>query len=81
MDYDLWLRLGKISHPIQLNIPLVVFRRHEGSLSTSQPLAALQEDFKIRLSLSDMPFTDKLIHSVRYFVRKSKIEKQLRTKL
>ena len=35
MDYDLWLRLGNIAEPLQLNDHLSVFRRHAGSLSTA----------------------------------------------
>lgn len=78
MDYDLWLRLGKLSEPVQLDAPLVVFRRHAGSLSTSQPLAGLKEDFGIRMSQSGMSIIERLLHSARYYVRKHRIKKQLR---
>jgi glycosyltransferase involved in cell wall biosynthesis len=49
MDYDLWLRIGKIAEPVQLDEHLAVFRRHPGSLSTSNPLATLQEDLSVRM--------------------------------
>jgi glycosyltransferase involved in cell wall biosynthesis len=35
MDYDLWLRLGRISPPLVLDQPLAAFRMAEGSLSMS----------------------------------------------
>ena len=79
MDYDLWLRLGKLSEPVQLDTPLAAFRRHAGSLSTSQPLAGLEEDFRIRMSQSDIPTAEKLLHRARYFVRKRRIQQQLKT--
>jgi GT2 family glycosyltransferase len=33
MDYDLWLRLGRIGPPLVLDAPLAAFRMAEGSLS------------------------------------------------
>jgi glycosyltransferase involved in cell wall biosynthesis len=33
MDYDLWLRLGRLQPPLVLNEPLAAFRMAEGSLS------------------------------------------------
>jgi len=33
MDYDLWLRLGRLQPPVVLNSPLAAFRMAEGSLS------------------------------------------------
>jgi glycosyltransferase involved in cell wall biosynthesis len=33
MDYDLWLRLGRLQAPVVLNAPLAAFRMAEGSLS------------------------------------------------
>jgi glycosyltransferase involved in cell wall biosynthesis len=33
MDYDLWLRLGRIQPPVLLHAPLAAFRMAEGSLS------------------------------------------------
>lgn len=35
MDYDLWLRLGRISEPIVIDAPLAAFRMVEGTLSMS----------------------------------------------
>ena len=33
MDYDLWLRLGRLQPPVVLDAPLAAFRMAEGSLS------------------------------------------------
>ena len=35
MDYDLWLRLGRLSPPVVLDQPLAGFRMAPGSLSMS----------------------------------------------
>ena len=78
MDYDLWLRLGKLATPAQIATPLTAFRCHDGSLSTSQPLAALKEDFEIRLLNSGSSFFQNLLHYARYFVRKRRIQKKHR---
>jgi glycosyltransferase involved in cell wall biosynthesis len=73
MDYDLWLRLSQLSDPIQLDIALAAFREHAGSLSTSNRLAAMEEDFRVRLAHAEQrPFArlERLEHSARYFVRR-----------
>lgn len=78
MDYDLWLRLAKLSEPIQLDTPFAAFRRHTGSLSTANPLAGLEEGFKIRMSQSGISTIDWLLHHARHIVRKRRIHKRLR---
>jgi hypothetical protein len=78
MDYDLWLRLGKLSEPVQLETPFAAFRRHSGSLSTANPLAGLEEGFNIRMSQSDISAAEWLLHHVRQFVRKRRIQHQPR---
>ncbi len=35
MDYDLWLRLGRLGDPLVIDAPLAAFRMAEGSLSMS----------------------------------------------
>jgi len=49
MDYDLWLRLGKISPPITAGRVLAEFRIHAGSLSTAHRQAAIDEEYQVRL--------------------------------
>jgi glycosyltransferase involved in cell wall biosynthesis len=69
MDYDMWLRLGRVSEPVQLDEPLAVFREHAGSTSTANPAAGFHEDFRIRMShVGRSPLTW-LHHGARYLVR------------
>jgi glycosyltransferase involved in cell wall biosynthesis len=49
MDYDLWLRLGRLAEPIQLDSHLCAFREHAGSASTANRLQGLDEDFRVRM--------------------------------
>jgi glycosyltransferase involved in cell wall biosynthesis len=72
MDYDLWLKLGLLSEPVQLDEPLAAFRVHEGSLSTKNRLAAMEEDFRVRLAhAGDNPLA-RAVHYTRYLVRRQK---------
>lgn len=48
MDYDLWLRLGRISSPVRISRVLADFRVHDGSLSTTNRRAALEEEYAVR---------------------------------
>ena len=49
MDYDMWLRIGKVHLPVQVDEHWCVFRRHPGSLSTANEMEGFKEDFRIRL--------------------------------
>lgn len=69
MDYDLWLRLGKYSMPIQLDEHLAVFRRHAGSLSTANKVAALECDMRVRLKYMSGGILTRFAHYARYGVR------------
>lgn len=75
MDYDLWLKLARLSEPLQLDDALTAFREHEGSLSTSSRtrLAAMAEDFRVRLSYAGNNPLKRLAHYARYFVRRRRI--------
>ncbi|HZW12791.1 MAG TPA: glycosyltransferase family 2 protein [Noviherbaspirillum sp.] len=75
MDYDLWLKLARMSEPLQLDEPLTAFREHEGSLSTSSRtrLAAMAEDFRVRLSYAGNNPLEIMAHYARYFVRRRRI--------
>jgi glycosyltransferase involved in cell wall biosynthesis len=48
MDYDLWLRLAKLSIPFALATPLACFRQHNSSLSTKEPLGVTDEAYLVR---------------------------------
>lgn len=79
MDYDLWLRFGRLSTPIQVDEYLAVFRVHSGSLSSSNRLAAFEDDYVVRKKyLSKFSFT-RLIHYLRYCYRKYKLIQYLKS--
>ncbi len=75
MDYDLWLKLARMAEPVQLDEPLAAFREHEGSLSSSSRtrLAAMAEDFRVRLAYAGRNPIDLLGHYARYVVRRQRI--------
>lgn len=75
MDYDLWLKLAMMAEPLQLDEPFTAFREHEGSLSSSSKtrLAAMAEDFGVRLSYASSNPLERLAHYARYFVRRQRI--------
>lgn len=72
MDYDLWLKLGRISEPLQLDEAFTAFREHEGSLSTRNRIAAMEEDFRVRLAHAGIDPLAKMMHYARYFVRRQR---------
>jgi glycosyltransferase involved in cell wall biosynthesis len=75
MDYDMWLRLGRIAEPLQLDEPLAVFRRHQGSASTANALLGQREDFTVRLRyVGRAPWT-LAEHSLRYLVRRGRLRR------
>lgn len=75
MDYDLWLKLARTGPPVQLDEPLAAFREHEGSLSSSSRtrLAAMAEDFRVRLSYAGHNPIERFGHYARYFVRRRRV--------
>lgn len=80
MDYDLWLRLGKLAHPLQLDEHLAVFRRHGGSLSSANPLTSFEDDFRVRMRYAGfLPWTY-AYHFAHYYVRRRRIISTLNNK-
>jgi len=75
MDYDMWLKLAKRGPPHELNTPLAVFRDHSGSLSSSNRLAALEEDYKVRLSHCGGNPLNLLEYKLRYLTQRHRIAK------
>ncbi|MBI4756647.1 MAG: glycosyltransferase [Betaproteobacteria bacterium] len=50
MDYEMWLRLGRIAEPQQIDSHLAAFRVHEKSLSSAvDRYTSLNENFRIRM--------------------------------
>ena len=66
------LKLACLSQPAQLDIPLAAFREHEGSLSTRNRLAAMEEDMMVRLAHVGRHPLEKAMHYLRYFVRRQR---------
>lgn len=77
MDYDLWLRLAKISPPLQINEHLAVFRWHAGSLTASNRLASLRDDFSVRLRHARRDPWSLAYHWAHYLVRRQRLVRQL----
>lgn len=73
MDYALWLELGKLAEPVQIDRPLTAFRRHPESLSTKNRLLGLEEDFKVRMRYAGDSPLEHLMHYARYLVRRQRL--------
>jgi glycosyltransferase involved in cell wall biosynthesis len=72
MDYDLWLKIGCLSEPVQLDEPLAMLREYEGSLFTRNRLAAMEEGLLVRLAhVGEHPLT-RAMHYARYFFRRQR---------
>jgi glycosyltransferase involved in cell wall biosynthesis len=75
MDYEFFLRAAKQHPPLALAEALAVFRRHEGSTTFQNRLASLDEDQAVRLQhAGDWA----LMHRVRYWVRRRRLQRELR---
>jgi len=70
MDYDLWLKLGRLAEPVQLDDALAAFRVHAGSASSANRLAAMEEDFRVRLAHAGPNPIARGLHYTRYLVRR-----------
>jgi glycosyltransferase involved in cell wall biosynthesis len=75
MDYDMWLRLAKITQPLLLNLIVASFRVHPGSRSSAQRLKALDEEYQVRTRFLSDPF-EMVLHRL-YQVIRSACEKQV----
>lgn len=74
MDYDLWLRLGRLADPVQLDQHLAVFRRHVGSLSTANRVASFEDDFAVRMKYAGKTPWSFAYHWAHYLVRRRRIK-------
>lgn len=79
MDYDLWLRFGRVSAPLQLDAYLAVFRVHPGSLSSANRLAAFEDDYSVRKRYLESSLMTRLMHFGRYHYRKIKLVESLKS--
>lgn len=79
MDYDMWLRLGRKADPLQVDDFISAFRVHKGSLSSSNRLAAFDEDYLVRRQYTQsMPF-QKLLDFGRYHYRRYRLLDAIKT--
>lgn len=78
MDYDLWLKLMKFGPPIEFSEPFAAFRVHDGSLSSANRAAAMQEDYEVRLAHAGRNPLYLTPHILRHWVRTRRLRKQLR---
>jgi glycosyltransferase involved in cell wall biosynthesis len=83
MDYDMWLRLGRVAEPVQLDDCLAAFREHGGSLSSamasSNPMAGFNEDFRIRMTHAGRTPWSWAYHGLHYVVRYRRMVRGLQT--
>ena len=77
MDYEMWLRIGRMANPHQLREALSVFRRHEGSATQKNRLASFEEDYRVRMQYAGSSLSERAAHWLRYRVRKARLLKQL----
>lgn len=77
MDYDMWLRLGKIAEPIQLKEVFSVFRRHEESTTEKNRLGSFDEDHQVRRHYLPSGSVIRAKHELRYWVRRRRLLRSL----
>ena len=78
MDYDLWLKLTKLGAPVEIGEPLAAFRVHDGSLSSANRAAAMEEDYRVRLAHSSRNPLHLAADLLRYWVRQCRLHAQLK---
>ena len=71
MDYEFWLRIGRIHTPLQLDDYFVVFRRHAGSATQANFLQSFNEDFKVRWGFASWLQMPEVM--ARYMVRRYRL--------
>ena len=69
MDIDLWMRLGWMYMPAQLDRALAVFRDHPGSVSSANKLKARREELSVRRRYWWRNPLAHLLFEVRYLKR------------
>lgn len=80
MDYDMWLRLGRLAEPVQVPEFLSVFRAHGNSATYANRMASFMEDYAVRKRyLSANPIT-RLNHALRHIRRRRWLTRSLTTK-
>jgi hypothetical protein len=68
-DYDLWLRVSRVSQASVIARPLVAIRRHPGNMSASEMIAGLDT----LVSIYDRLIADPTLPQVRWLCRRQRI--------
>lgn len=77
MDYDMWLRIGRVSPPVQLREFLSVFRRHAESTTYANRLASFDEDHQVRRRYTrGMPWVQ-FSQAIRHALRRRRLLRDL----
>lgn len=66
MDYDMWMRIGRLHEPFQSDEFFTSFRRHSDSLSTRNALKAIDEEYMVRKRYCSQEF---LLRKIFFFFR------------
>ncbi|MBI3621661.1 MAG: glycosyltransferase [Nitrospirae bacterium] len=66
MDYDLWLRLGRLGPPLQVPEVLASMRFHPGGLTAAHIFGSLADEYAVRRRLQDRTAVDKLADFIDY---------------
>ncbi len=75
MDYDMWLRVGKIVQPVQIREFLSVFRNHAGSTTWSNRIDSLTEEHYVRRKYVKPFSISRIMHEIRYIKRKYQLQR------
>ena len=81
MDYDMWLRLGRLAEPVQVPEFLSVFRAHDASATYANRMASFMEDHVVRKRYLPSNPIVQLNHALRYLKRRRELERQLAEKV
>ncbi|MEW6325087.1 MAG: glycosyltransferase family 2 protein [Nitrospirota bacterium] len=66
MDYDLWLRLGRLGPPLQVPEVLASMRFHPGGLTAARIFDSLADEYAVRRRLDDRAAADRVIDFLDY---------------
>lgn len=77
MDYDFFLRIGKLADPVQVEKYFTAFRAHPGSASTANALRGFNEDFRVRLRHAGWWPWSLVYHGAYYLARRLRWARQL----
>jgi len=70
MDYDMWLRLGRLAEPLQVQEFLSVYRAHSGSTTHANLLASLGDEYAVRKRYLPSNPVVRVDYALRHFRRR-----------